>query len=74
MYKYAAVVEKAGKNYSAYCPDLPGCVATGKTVEETINRVKEAVEFHLEGLKREGMAIPKPTTITISVEAAVEGQ
>ncbi len=73
MYKYAVVIEKAGENYSAYCPDLPGCVATGKTIEETISRVRDAIEFHLEGLKREGLGIPKPTTITISVEAATEG-
>ena len=62
MYRYVVIVEKAEGNYSAYCPDLPGCVATGKTVEETVERMKEAIKFHLDGLKRERMSIPKPST------------
>ncbi len=73
MYKYVIIVEKAGENYSAYCPDLPGCVATGKTVEETADRMKEAIEFHLEGMKKEGLSIPKPTTLATAVDIAVEG-
>ena len=71
MYRYVVIVEKAEGNYSAYCPDLPGCVATGKTVEETIERMKEAIKFHLEGLKREGMSIPKPSTEATSIEVTV---
>ncbi|MFQ6137420.1 MAG: type II toxin-antitoxin system HicB family antitoxin [Candidatus Hydrothermarchaeales archaeon] len=73
MYKYVIIVEKADKNYSAYCPDLPGCVATGKTVEETADRMKEAIEFHLEGMKKDGLSIPKPTTLATAVDIAIEG-
>ncbi len=73
MYKYVIIVEKAGKNYSAHAPDLPGCIATGKTVEETVDRMKEAIEFHLEGMKEEGLTIPKPVAFAKSVEIAVEG-
>ncbi len=50
--KYTIIIEKAEENYSAYCPDLPGCIATGRTEEETIQRMKEAIEFHIEGLQR----------------------
>ncbi len=71
VYKYAVVIERADGNYSAYCPDLPGCIATGKTVEETVDRMKEAIEFHLEGLKKEGLGIPKPSATTTSIEATV---
>ncbi|NOZ77555.1 MAG: type II toxin-antitoxin system HicB family antitoxin [Euryarchaeota archaeon] len=73
MYKYTIIVEKADNNYSAYCPDLPGCIATGATVEETVARMKEAIEFHLEGMKEEGLSVPKPTTVVRSIEVAVEG-
>lgn len=52
MTKYVIIVEKAGNNYSAFCPDLPGCVATGSTVEETVDRMKEAIKFHIEELKK----------------------
>ena len=71
MDRYVVIVEKAEGNYSAYCPDLPGCVATGKTVEETVERMKEAIKFHLEGLKREGMSIPEPSTEATSIEVTV---
>lgn len=57
--KYLIVIEKAGKNYSAYIPDVPGCVATGKTPEEVKQTIKEALEFHLEGLAEDGMKAPK---------------
>ncbi|MEE8168666.1 MAG: type II toxin-antitoxin system HicB family antitoxin [Candidatus Hydrothermarchaeales archaeon] len=67
MYKYVVIVEKADGNYSAYCPDLPSCVATAKTTTETIERMKEAIEFHLEGLTREGLSIPKPSKAAIEV-------
>ncbi len=73
MYKYVIIVEKAGKNYSAYCPDLPGCVATGKTVDETTLRIKEAIEFHLEGMRKDGLSIPKPSTLATAVDIAIEG-
>ena len=49
--RYAIVIEKAGNNYSAYVPDLPGCVATGLTIDEVTQEIRDAIEFHLEGLK-----------------------
>ena len=61
--KYAVVIEHAGSNYSAYVPDLPGCVATGGTVEEARERIAEAVAMHLEGMREDGEAIPPATTI-----------
>jgi predicted RNase H-like HicB family nuclease len=61
--RYAVVIEKAASNYSAYVPDLPGCVATGKTIEETEREIGEAIEFHIEGLREDGLAIPRPETV-----------
>ena len=72
MSEYTIIIEKAEKNYSAYCPDLPGCIATGSTVEETIQRMKEAIIFHLEGLKREKIAIPPPSTKAVTIGVAIE--
>jgi predicted RNase H-like HicB family nuclease len=60
MHRFLVVVEKAGKNYSAYSPDLPGCVATGKTREETEYRMHEAIELHVKGLIEDGLSVPKP--------------
>ena len=60
LLKYAIVIEKAENNYSAYVPDLPGCVATGATVEELESEVREAIEFHLEGMRQDGLPIPPP--------------
>jgi predicted RNase H-like HicB family nuclease len=68
--RYAFVIEKAEGNYSAYVPDLPGCVATGKTVEETEQRLREAVEFHLEGMREDGLPIPEPASYVSYVDAA----
>jgi len=59
MHRFLIVIEKAGKNYSAYSPDLPGCVATGKTREETEERMHEAIEMHIRGLLKDGMPVPK---------------
>jgi predicted RNase H-like HicB family nuclease len=61
--RYAVVIEKAESNYSAYVPDLPGCVATGATVEETEDQIREAIQFHIEGLREDGLAIPRPETV-----------
>ena len=58
--RYAVVIEKADGNYSAYVPDLPGCVATGDTVEETESEIREAIELHLEGMREDGLPIPTP--------------
>ena len=60
--RYAVVIEKASNNYSAYVPDLPGCVATGATVPETEAQIREAIEFHLEGLREDGLPIPSPSS------------
>jgi len=57
--RYAIVIEKADNNYSAYVPDLPGCVATGATVEEAEAQIREAIEFHLDGMREDGVAIPQ---------------
>ena len=59
MHRFLIVIEKAGKNFSAYSPDLPGCVATGKTREETEERMHEAIEMHIHGLIEDGMPVPK---------------
>ena len=68
--RYAIVVEKTKNNYSAYVPDLPGCVATGQTVEETENEIREAIEFHIEGLREDGCAVPQPASIVEYLEVA----
>lgn len=58
--KYLVVIEKGARNYSAYSPDVLGCVATGKTIEETLKNMKDALEFHLEGMLENGEKIPAP--------------
>lgn len=68
--RYAIVVEKAGNNYSAYVPDLPGCVATGATVEEAENEIREAIGFHIEGLIEDGLPVPQPASIVEYLEIA----
>jgi predicted RNase H-like HicB family nuclease len=60
--RYAVVIEKAPSNYAAYVPDLPGCIATGASVQETESLIREAIEFHLEGLKADGLPIPPPSS------------
>lgn len=69
--KYAIVIEKApGSNYSAYAPDLPGCVATGDSLDEVRRNMREAVEFHLDGMREDGETIPEPTTQVDYAEVA----
>jgi predicted RNase H-like HicB family nuclease len=68
--RYAIVIENAGSNYSAYVPDLPGCIATGKSVADTERLIREAIEFHLEGLRADGAPIPRPTSRVNYVEVA----
>jgi predicted RNase H-like HicB family nuclease len=70
MMQYLVVIEKTKTGYSAYSPDLPGCVSTGETREEVEQNMREAVEFHLDGLKLEGLEIPEPTTSSAYVEVA----
>ena len=66
--RYAIVIEKAASNYAAYVPDLPGCAATGATVEETETLIREAIEFHLEGLRTDSLPIPPPSSQVEYVE------
>ena len=68
--RYAIVIEIAGSNYSAYVPDLPGCVATGGTLEETERSIRDAIKFHLEGLREDGSPIPPPSSRVDYVEVA----
>jgi predicted RNase H-like HicB family nuclease len=67
--RYAVVIERADGNYSAYVPDLPGCVATGATVSEVEAEIRVAIRFHVDGLKADGLAVPDPTSIAEYVEA-----
>jgi predicted RNase H-like HicB family nuclease len=67
--RYAVVIEKVGKNYSAYVPDLPGCVATGGTLEAVEAAIRAAMRFHIEGLEEDGLEVPEPTSIAEYVEA-----
>lgn len=67
--RYAIVIEKAEGNYSAYVPDLPGCIATGATVQEAEQELRAAIRFHIEGLKADGLPIPPATAIAEYVEA-----
>ena len=68
--RYAIVIEAAGNNFSAYVPDLPGCVATGTTSEATEQALREAIEFHLDGLREDGAPIPPPLSRVEYVEVA----
>jgi predicted RNase H-like HicB family nuclease len=67
--RYAIVIEKADGNYSAYVPDLPGCVATAATVKDAEREIRDAIRFHIDGLKQDGLPVPQPTSIADSVEA-----
>jgi predicted RNase H-like HicB family nuclease len=66
--RYAVVIEKGQNNYSAYVPDLPGCVAVGDTIEETQREIQGAIEFHLEGLRADGLPVPEPSSRVEYVE------
>ena len=68
--KYAIVIEKANSNYSAYVPDLPGCVATGKTAREVKRHLREAIELHIAGMREDGLEIPEPSSAVNYVEVA----
>lgn len=68
--RYAIVIEKAPGNYSAYVPDLPGCIATGATVEEVDAEIRDAIVFHLEGLREDGLPVPAPASQVEYVEIA----
>jgi predicted RNase H-like HicB family nuclease len=68
--RYAIVIENAGANFTAYVPDLPGCVATGATQAEAEQAIREAIKFHIEGLRRNGTPIPPPSSRVNYVEVA----
>ena len=68
--RYAIVIEQAENNYAAYVPDLLGCVATGKTIEETELQIREAIEIHLRGMRKDGWPIPKPSSQVEYVQIA----
>jgi predicted RNase H-like HicB family nuclease len=68
MRRYAIIIEKSDSGYGAFVPDLPGCVAVGKSIQETERLIKEAIEFHLEGMKEDGVEIPLPTSVAEYVE------
>lgn len=67
--RYAIVIEKTDDNYSAYVPDLPGCVAAGATVEAVEQEIRDAIRFHIAGLKADGLPVPAPTSIAEYVDA-----
>jgi predicted RNase H-like HicB family nuclease len=72
MKKYAIVVERAERNYAAYVPDLPGCVATGVTVEETERHLREAIELHVAGMREDGLEVPDPSSVVDYLKIAAE--
>lgn len=67
--RYAVVIEQAQGNYSAYVPDLPGCVAVGDTLDEVEQEIRDAIHLHIEGLKEDGLPVPPPTTLAEYVTA-----
>ena len=68
--RYAIVIEKSQDNYSAYVPDLPGCIATGASLSEVETRIREAIEFHLDGLREDGTPLPQPSSHVEYIEVA----
>jgi predicted RNase H-like HicB family nuclease len=68
--RYAIVIERTDSNFSAYVPDLPGCIATGSTAEEAEEQIREAIVFHLEGLRDDGLSAPPPSSRVEYVEVA----
>lgn len=68
--KYAVVIEEAEHNFSAYVPDLPGCIATGETMEEVESEIRIAIPFHLDGMREDGEDIPKPKSTVEYIEVA----
>jgi len=68
MHKYLVIFEKAVDNYSAYSPDIPGCIATGKTRGEAEKNIREAITFHIEGLVKNGLPLPEPMSFTEYIE------
>ncbi len=67
--RYAVIIEKAGENWSAWVPDLPGCIATGATVSEVEREIRDATRFHMDGLRKDGLPVPPPVSRAEYVEA-----
>jgi predicted RNA binding protein YcfA (HicA-like mRNA interferase family)/predicted RNase H-like HicB family nuclease len=74
MKRYAIVIEDAGTNLAAYVPDLPGCIATGRTKEEVEQLIREAIELHLEGMAEDGLAVPEPSSQVEYVVVNAKGE
>ena len=68
--RYAIVIEKGERNFAAYVPDLPGCIATGQTIEETEQQIREAIDIHLRGMREDGLSIPEPSSSVDYVDIA----
>lgn len=68
--QYTIVIERSPRNFAAYVPDLPGCVATGATREEVVREIREAIEFHIESLREHGDPVPKPQSTAAVVDVA----
>ena len=68
--RYAVVIEKAGSNFGAFVPDRPGCIATGETLAEVEVLIREAIEFHIDGMRENGEVPPQPNAVTRLIEAA----
>ena len=68
--RYAIVVEKAGNNYSAYVPDLPGCIATGGSIKEAEREISKAIKFHIDGLREDGLPVPVASSVVEYMEIA----
>jgi predicted RNase H-like HicB family nuclease len=66
--RYLVVIEKGTRNYSAYSPDIPGCIATGRTRAQTARRIRQAIRFHLDGLRRHGLSLPVPSSSAEVIE------
>jgi len=64
--KFPVIVEHGAHNFSAYVPDLPGCVSTGATIDETQRNIREAIELHLDGMREDGIPIPTPSTVVFA--------
>lgn len=71
MIRYAVIIERGPTSFGAYVPDLPGCIAVGKTVEEVKRLIGEAIQFHLDSMREDGQPIPQPTSLCDYVEAQV---
>ncbi len=68
--RYLVVIEKGARNYSAYSPDIPGCIATGRTRAQTAQRIRQAIRFHLDGLRRSGLSLPVPSASAEVIEVS----